>query len=141
MHNLGKRPKTPSGEFTSELYGPGANFRHVFPKINTRRPFGVRATFAHSGEMTVELEQASHSKYSHSSASLLVLCMTRAAPTTCGCSLQSHTAAASDHIRLQEGHSLRVYDTAIAGNPEPSGVPPYAFDLTAEVSQFVSRSA
>ena len=88
VHNLGKRPKTPSGEFTSELYGPGANFRHVFPKINTRRPFGVRATFAHSGEMTVELEQ--------------------------------------------EGHSLRVYDTAIAGNPEPSGVPPYAFDLTAE---------
>ena len=97
VHNLGKRPKTPSGEFTSELYGPGANFRHVFPKINTRRPFGVRATFAHSGEMTVELEQ--------------------------------------------EGHSLRVYDTAIAGNPEPSGVPPYAFDLTAEVSQFVSESA
>ena len=64
VHNLGKRPKTPSGEFTSELYGPGANFRHVFPKINTRRPFGVRATFAHSGEMIVELEQASHSKYS-----------------------------------------------------------------------------
>ena len=62
-------------------------------------------------------------------------------PITYGCSLQSHTAAASDHIRLQEGHSLRVYDTAIAGNPEPSGVPPYAFDLTAEVSQFVSRSA
>ena len=57
----------------------------------------MRATFAHSGEMTVELEQ--------------------------------------------EGHSLRVYDTAIAGNPEPSGVPPYAFDLTAEVSQFVSESA
>jgi len=87
-HNLGKLPKTPSGEFTSELYGPGANFRHVWPKINTHRPFSVRATFAHSGEMTVDLEQ--------------------------------------------EGHSLRVYDTAIAGNPEPSGVPPYAFDLTAE---------
>ena len=87
-YNLGKLPKTPSGEFTSELYGPGANFRHVWPKINTHRPFSVRATFAHSGEMTVDLEQ--------------------------------------------EGHSLRVYDTAIAGNPEPSGVPPYAFDLTAE---------
>ena len=48
-----------------------------------------------------------------------------------------YDTSCAHHIRLQEGHSLRVYDTTIAGNPEPSGVPPYAFDLTAEVSKFV----
>ena len=88
VHNLGKLAKTPSGEWTSELYGPEASLRHVYPRINTRRPFGVRATFLHTGELSVELEQ--------------------------------------------EGHSLLVYDSNIAGNPEPSGVPPYAFDRTAE---------
>ena len=67
--------------------------------------------------------------------------MTRAAtPPHTQMEPSPHKAAASSLVqvatspptRLQEGHSLRVYDTAIAGNPEPSGVPPYAFDLTAE---------
>ena len=42
---------TPTGEWTSELYGPRG-------RIDTRQPFGVRATFLHSGEMTVELESS-----------------------------------------------------------------------------------
>ena len=49
VRNLGKTPRTPTGEWTSELYGPRG-------RIDTRQPFGVRATFLHSGEMTVELE-------------------------------------------------------------------------------------